>query len=65
MAKKKTLIKILRKQTELTDRLLTIVDCMAEDVGCTDHPDKIWPVLGPVNDKARDILRKIDGADHG
>ncbi len=62
MAKKSKLIKILRKQTELTDRLLTIVDCMAEDIGCPDDADRIWPLLGPVNNKARDILRKLDGS---
>lgn len=49
------LVSVLSEQTELVDRLLTIVDGIEQDVGC-GHPDKIWPLLGPVNDRAKTLL---------
>lgn len=63
MTEKEKLIKILRRQTLLVSRLLGLVDCIKQDIGC-ETPDVIWPVLGPVNDEARDILKKIDEENH-
>lgn len=51
-----SLEKVLTAQTNLTDRLLTIVECMEQDIGC-ERPDVIWPLLGPINDQARALTK--------
>lgn len=45
----------LREQTAIVDRLLTAVDCAAEDIG-HERVDVILRELGPANDKARAAL---------
>lgn len=63
-AEKAELMKVLSEQTALVDRLLTIVDCLEQDIG-SESPDKIWPELGPVNDHAEALLAALAKAEAG
>lgn len=56
-ARVKVLAELLAEQTGLCGRLLTIVDSIEQDIGC-ETPDKIWPLLGPVNDRALEALKE-------